>query len=114
RPASPPRPRGAVGDPFAPGFTLGPDGRVAAAEGPAAVAGLAVGDEILAIGDRRLAGADGATVLAEAVARSGTSGLALLVRRGADTRWLVLGRDGRLDVEAPFGSNVEARTSHLF
>jgi len=115
-PAAPPRTRGVT--PFSPGFALDPDGRgrvaAVAPSGPAAAAGLAVGDEILSIGDRRLAGADGPKILAEAVRGGGAGGLALLVRRGGDTRWLVLGPQGRLDVDAPFGSNVEARTSHSF
>jgi S1-C subfamily serine protease len=103
---------------FDPGLALaaGSDGRIAAVApaGPAAAAGLAVGDEILRIGERRVDGADSMRLLAEAVAAHGSSGVALLVRRASITRWVVLGPQGRLDVEAPFGSNAEARTSRLF
>lgn len=108
----------AAAAPFDPGLTLAsdPGGRIAAVApaGPAEAAGLAVGDEILRIGERRLDGADPAALFAEAVAARGSRGVALLVRRAETTRWVVLGPHGRLDVEAPFGSNAEARTSRLF
>lgn len=80
----------------------------------AEAAGLGVGDEILAVGDRRTAGEDVAALLAAAETTAGPSGVALLVRRGEATRWLVLGPHGRLDGEAPFGSNAEAFSSHSF
>ncbi|MER2605378.1 MAG: PDZ domain-containing protein, partial [Siculibacillus sp.] len=81
--------------------------RTIAAGSLAADAGLAVGDEILSVGlgradPDRLAEASGAT----------RDGVALLVRRGDHTRWVVLGPHGRLDGDAPFGSNAEAATSH--
>ena len=92
------------------------EGRIATlrAEGPAENAGLAVGDEILAIGERRVAGETGASLLRAAEATAGPGGVALLVRRDDKTRWVVLGPRGRLDGEAGFGSNAEALTSHLF
>lgn len=103
---------------FTPGFALAPDApaRIASLEpdGVAASAGLAVGDEILSIGDRRPDGSSGDALLARATGDAGSSGLALLVKRGVETRWVVLGPRGRLDAEAPFGSNAEALTSHTF
>ncbi|MCE1238088.1 MAG: trypsin-like peptidase domain-containing protein [Hyphomicrobiales bacterium] len=108
--------RVAAREAFDPGLSFASEtgGRIATVVpgGPAETAGLAVGDEILEIGEHRLDGADSARLLAEAAAGSG--GVALLVRRAATTRWVVLGPHGRLDVEAPFGSNAEARTSRLF
>jgi S1-C subfamily serine protease len=103
---------------LAPGFALGGDApaRIASIDpdGPAAGAGLAIGDELLSIGGRRPEGTSGPDLLARAAAEAGGAGLALLVRRGAETRWVVLGPHGRLDAEAPFGSNAEAPTSHTF
>lgn len=117
--AAPPRDRVATGtaEPVGLGFTLEPGGsRLVVAvdpDTPADGAGLAAGDEILAIGDRRLDGEAGADPVA-LPASTGEAGVALLVRRGDKTRWLVLGPHGRLDGEAPFGSNAEALTSHPF
>ena len=84
------------------------------ADGPAESAGLAVGDEVLAIGGRRTEGEDTAVLLRRAETSAGPGGVALLVRRDEKTRWVVLGPRGRLDGEAPFGSNAEALSSHLF
>ena len=113
--ATPPDP---IADRLAPGFTLATaaPARIVAIDpdGPAAGAGLAVGDEILSIGADRPEGANGPDLLARAATEAGAAGLALLVRRGPDTRWVVLGPHGRLDAEAPFGSNAEALTSHTF
>lgn len=104
-------------EPVGLGLTLEPGGSrlVVAVEPdtPADGAGLAAGDEILAIGDHRLDG-DDATDPVALPASTGEAGVALLVRRGDKTRWLVLGPHGRLDGEAPFGSNAEALTSHPF
>ncbi len=110
--AAPPRPVPPAPDPAAPlGLDLDADAsprvRTIAAGSLAADAGLAVGDEILSVGlgradPDRLAEASGAA----------RDGVALLVRRGDHTRWVVLGPHGRLDGDAPFGSNAEAATSH--
>ncbi|MDK9697678.1 MAG: trypsin-like peptidase domain-containing protein [Siculibacillus sp.] len=81
---------------------------------PAETAGLATGDEVLAVGDRRIGGDGAAASIRRAEAAPAPGGVALLVRRGDRTRWVVLGRGGRLDGEAPFGSNAEARSSHQF
>ncbi len=91
-------------------------GRIATVrpEGPAESAGLAVGDEVLAIGMRRLTGEEGSSAVRDAEATAGPGGVALLVRREEKTRWVVLGKRGRLDGDAPFGSNAEALSSHLF
>ncbi len=78
-------------------------------DSPAALAGLGAGDEILSIGLRRL---DARGVDGPDVPTAGPEGVALLVRRGDLTRIVVLGRHGRLDDDAPFGSNAEAAGSH--
>lgn len=103
--------------PFALGLVLAAGSRritEVAPEGPAGGLGLAPGDEILAVGETRLSDTAAAAAIAAAEARAGAGGVALLVRRGETTRWLVVGPRGRLDGEAPFGSNAEARTSHPF
>lgn len=113
--ATPPDP---LAEGFAPGFSLAAaaPARIASIDpdGPAAGAGLCVGDELLSIGGRRPEGTNGREQVARAAAVAGAAGLALLVRRGPETRWVVLGPHGRLDAEAPFGSNAEAPTSHTF
>jgi S1-C subfamily serine protease len=81
---------------------------------PAGSAGLAVGDELLAVSGRRVEGEGGASLLRAAEASPAPGGVALLVRRGDTTRLVVLGPRGRLDADAPFGSNAEALSSHLF
>ncbi len=104
-------------EPFALGLTLAAGSRRiadVAPEGPAGGLGLVAGDEILAVGEAHLSDGDAAAAITAAEARAGAGGVALLVRRGETTRWLVVGPRGRLDGEAPFGSNAEARTSHPF
>lgn len=83
--------------------------RSVAAGSAAEGAGLATGDEILSIG---LGRADADRLDRSLGSGAGADGVALLVRRGERTRWVILGRHGRLDGEAPFGSNAEATGSH--
>lgn len=83
--------------------------RAVAAGSVADGAGLAAGDEIVSIG---LEHPDPERLERSLRAARDRDGVALLVRRGTLTRWVVLGRRGRLDGEAPFGSNAEAPTSH--
>jgi S1-C subfamily serine protease len=116
--AARPQPATETAEAVALGLALEPGAsrRIAAVapDTPAGSAGLAVGDELLAVAGRRVDGEGGASLLREAEAAPAPGGVALLVRRGDTTRLVVLGPRGRLDADAPFGSNAEALSSHLF
>ena len=113
-----PQPSAETPEPVALGVDLEPGAsrRIAAVapDTPAGSAGLAAGDELLAVAGRRIEGEGGASLLRAAEAAPVPGGVALLVRRGDTTRLVVLGPRGRLDADAPFGSNAEALSSHLF
>lgn len=117
--AAPPRPpTEAVAEtsPLGLAMEAAPSRRIAAVspDGAAEAAGLAAGDEVLAIAGRRVGEGDAAERLRAVEASARPGGVALLVARGDKTRWVVIGPNGRLDCEAPFGSNAEALSSHSF
>lgn len=86
--------------------------RAVGADGPADLAGLRVGDRLLAVGLTRIdADHPAGAVLDAAIATAGAGGIALLAERDGATRWLIVDRSGRLDTMAPFGSNSEAAAS---
>lgn len=78
-----------------------------AADSAAERAGLLPGDMVLAVGTTRVDGGSVETALRAA----DPNRLPLLIQRQAISRYVVIGDDGRLDTQAPFGSNAEALDS---